>query len=76
MNGIVHKFLPVDDKFMPEMHLKQPGFTWSACPFTKNKETKKDLKNLYRLETHTLFTKMILIKQVFNMIWLMVNQKI
>ena len=27
------------DKFMPEMHLKQPGFTYSACsPFTKNKE--------------------------------------
>ena len=24
---------------MPEMHLKQPGFTCSACgPFTKNKE--------------------------------------
>ena len=29
----------VGDKFMPEMHLKQPGFTYSACgPFTKNKE--------------------------------------
>ena len=27
------------DKFMPEMHLKQPGFTYSACaPFTKNKK--------------------------------------
>ena len=24
---------------MPEMHLKQPGFTYSACsPFSKNKE--------------------------------------
>ena len=24
---------------MPEMHLKQPGFTYSACgPFTRNKE--------------------------------------
>ena len=24
---------------MPEMHLKQPGFTYSACdPLTKNKE--------------------------------------
>ena len=33
------KFLLVGDKFMPEMHLKQPGFTYSACgPFTKNKE--------------------------------------
>ena len=25
---------------MPELHLKQPGFTYSDCgPFTKNKET-------------------------------------
>ena len=37
MNEIVNKFLLVGDKFMPEMHLKQPGFTYSACgPFTKN----------------------------------------
>ena len=27
------------DKFMHEMHLKQPGFTYSACePFTRNKQ--------------------------------------
>ena len=39
MNEIVNKFLLVGDKFMPEMHLKQPAFTYSACgPFTKNKE--------------------------------------
>ena len=39
MNKIVNKFLLTEDKFMPEMHLKQPGFTYSACgPFTKNKE--------------------------------------
>ena len=39
MNEIVNKFLLVGDKFMPEMHLKQPSFTYSACgPFTKNKE--------------------------------------
>ena len=39
MNEIINKFLLVSDKFMPEMHLKQPGFTYSACgPFTKNKE--------------------------------------
>ena len=30
---------------MPEMHLKQPGFTYSACgPFTKNKETIQKFK--------------------------------
>ena len=39
MNEIVNKFLLAGDKFMPEMHLKQPGFTYSACdPFTGNKE--------------------------------------
>ena len=39
MNEIVNKFLLSGDKFMPEMHLKQPRFTYSACgPFTKNKE--------------------------------------
>ena len=39
MNETVNKFLLVGDKFVPEMHLKQPGFTYSACGlFTKNKE--------------------------------------
>ena len=39
MNEIENKFLLVGDKFMPEMHLKQLGFTYSTCgPFTKNKE--------------------------------------
>ena len=39
MNEIINKFLLVCDKFIPEMHLKQPGFTYSAWgPFTKNKE--------------------------------------
>ena len=39
MNDIINKFLLAGDKFMPEMHLRQPGFTYSACgPFTKNKE--------------------------------------
>ena len=39
INEIMNKFLLVGDKFMPEIHLKQPGFTYSTCgPFTKNKE--------------------------------------
>ena len=39
MNEVIDKFLLAGDKFMPEMHLKQPGFTCSACGlFTKNKE--------------------------------------
>ena len=38
MNKIVNKFLLAGDKFIPKMHLKQPGFTYSACgPFTKDK---------------------------------------
>ena len=39
MNQIINKFLLARDQFMPEMHLRQPGFTYSACaPFTKNKQ--------------------------------------
>ena len=39
MNEIVNKFSLAGDRCMPEMHLKQPGFTCSACgPFTKSKE--------------------------------------
>ena len=39
MNETVNRFLLVGDKFIPEMHLKQPRFTYSPCgPFTKNKE--------------------------------------
>ena len=38
MNEFINKFLLVGDKFMPEIHLKQAGFTYSACgPLTKNK---------------------------------------
>ena len=38
MNEIVNKFLLTGDKFMPEMHLKKPGFTYNACDsFAKNK---------------------------------------
>ena len=74
MNEIVNKFLPVGDKFMLEMHLKQPGFTYSACnPFTKNKER---IKSLCKLEIRTLFTEMSLIRLVFNTMWLMANQNI
>ena len=39
MSNVVNKFLLAGDKFMPEMHLRQPQFTYSACgPFTKHKE--------------------------------------
>ena len=39
MNDKISKFLLVGDNFMPEMLLRQPGSTYSACgPLTKNKE--------------------------------------
>ena len=39
MNNIINKFLLAGDKFMPEMHLRQPQFTYRACgPFTKHKQ--------------------------------------
>ena len=45
MNNIANKFLLARDKFMPEMHLKQPGFTYKACgTFTKNKERIQNFK--------------------------------
>ena len=72
MNEIVNKFLLVGDKCMPEMHLKEPGFTYSACgPFTKYKERIEKFMQI----GNTNLIKMNLIKVVFNMIWLMENQK-
>ena len=69
MNEIVNKFLLAAGTFMPEIHLKQPGFTYSACrTFTKNKQR---IKNLKKHEIQTIFTKMNLIRLLFNMIWLM-----
>ena len=39
MNNVINKFLSAGDKFMPEMHLRQPQFTYSACgPFTRHKQ--------------------------------------
>ena len=59
---------------MPEMRLKQPGFTYGAWgPFTKNKER---IKNLKKQEIQNIFTKMNWIKHVFNMVWFMEILKI
>ena len=45
MNNIINRFLLADDKFMPEMHLRQPQFVYSACgPFTRQKERIKKFK--------------------------------
>ena len=45
MNKIVNNFLLAGDKFMTEMHLRQPGFTYSVCgPFTRDKERIQNFK--------------------------------
>ena len=45
MNDIINKFLLAGDKFMREMHLRQPRFVYSACgPFTRHKERIKEFK--------------------------------
>ena len=57
MNKIINDYLLTGDKFMPELHLKQPGLTYSVCgPFTKHREIIQkcretgNLKHLYRNE--------------------------
>ena len=57
MNGIINNFLLAGDTFMPVMHLRQPGFTYSSYgPFTKNKQKIQkfmetgDKKYIYRNE--------------------------
>ena len=67
MNNVINIFLLAGDKFMPEIHLRQPQFVYSACgPFTRHK-----LKNLNKLVIRVIFIEMNLIKIVFNTILLM-----
>ena len=66
MNEIINKFLLAGDKFMSEMHLKQPGFTYNACgPFTKNK---KRIQKFMQTGNTDEKMKMNLIKLAFSMI--------
>ena len=44
LNETVNKFVLAGDRFMPEMHLKQPGFTYSACKPFKKKKSKENSK--------------------------------
>ena len=71
MNEKVNKFLLAGNKFMPEIDLKNSGFTCSACRiFTENKEH----KNLKKQEIQDIFIKMT--KPASSMIWLMKILKI
>ena len=66
INEIVNNFLLADDKIMPEVHLKQPGFTYSACGTYKKQRKNKEFKNLKKQGVEAIFTKMNLIKHAFN----------
>ena len=68
MNEIVNRFLLTGNKFIPEIHLKQPsvlkklGFTNSACGrFIKNKEKNQKLK-----ETGDSASEQVLLNKVFD----------
>ena len=56
MNQIVNTNLLAGDKFMPEMHLRQPGFTYSVCgQFTRNKQR---IQKSCKQEIQIISTKM------------------
>ena len=73
MNEIANKSLLVDDKFMSELHLKQPGFTYSACgPFARNKER---IEKCMQTRNRDFIYKTELDKAFSNMIWLLEIKK-
>ena len=54
MNNVINNFLLAGDKFMPEMHLRQPQFVYSACgPFTRHKESIEKFKQTG--DTHYIY---------------------
>ena len=70
MNEIGNKFLLAADKFVPGMHLRQPGFTYSACgPFIKNRK-KERIKKLKETGDCWDIYQNELVKACFNMNWL------
>ena len=56
MSEIVIKFLFSGERFVPEMHLRQPGFRYSTYSI-KNKKAKKEYKNLKKQEIQDIFIK-------------------
>ena len=55
MNNIINQFLLLGDKFMPEVHRRDPSVgVYSACgPFTR-----KEYRSLNTLEIQDIFTKL------------------
>ena len=68
MNEIVKKAFLAGVKFIPNMHLRQPGFTYSDL-WTIYKKTKRVYKNLKKEKIHNISIKLNQIKLVFNMTW-------
>ena len=66
MNEIVNKMLLAGYKVIPIKHLKQPGFTYSACNLQRTKNKK----------SHKTSTKTSWIKLAFSIAWLMEILKI
>ena len=58
MNSVTNKFLLAGDTFMPEMHLRQPQFVYSACgPFSRYQEKIKkcDTRYIYRNDVDKVY---------------------
>ena len=64
MNNVINKFLLAGDKFMTEMHLRQPQFAIVLVDLLP--DIKKEFKNLNKLVIRVIFIEMNLIKLVFN----------
>ena len=58
MNNTINKLLLAGDNFMPEIHLRQPQFTYSACGAFRIQKFNKEFKSLNKLEIQTIYIKM------------------
>ena len=55
MNETINKILLAVDKFMPEIHSRQPRFTYSACgPLVLNRER---IKKIMKHKIQDIFIK-------------------
>ena len=74
MNEIVSKCLLAGDKVLPEMHLRQPGFTYSALrPFAKNRRNTKVQRNSKSKIYLSKRARKSLLLAWYGLIWLMVT---
>ena len=57
-SNVINKLLLVGDKFMPEIHLRQPQFTYSTINFTLLLDMKKEFRSLKKLMIQTIYIYM------------------